>query len=58
VYIDHPDVWQVRRGGNGTGNCVGDVVKLQIEEYVEAQTREPLERPRAFSREELQPNLE
>jgi len=33
-------------------------VELEIEEYFETQTREPLNRPRAFSREELEPNLE
>jgi hypothetical protein len=33
-------------------------VELEIEEYLETQTREPLNRPRAFSREELESYFE
>ncbi len=58
MYVDQPDPGQVRRGGNRAGNGIGDVVELQIEEYIEAEAREPLNRPRALSCEELQPDLE
>ncbi len=33
-------------------------MELKIEEYLEAQTREFFDRPRAFSREELEPYFE
>jgi hypothetical protein len=33
-------------------------VELEIEEYLEAQTRELFDRPRAFSCEELKPYFE
>ena len=39
-------------------NGIGDVVEFQIEEYLETEAREPFNRPRAFRREELEPNLE
>jgi len=56
--VNHPYLRQFRRCGDRACNCVGNVVELEIEEYFETQTREPLNRPRAFSREELEPNLE
>jgi hypothetical protein len=56
--VHHPHLWQFRRRGDCACDSIGDVVKLEVEEYFKAQAREPLDRPWAFSREELEPNLE
>lgn len=58
VYVDHPHPRELRRCGDCSCYGIGYVVKLEIEEDLEAQTREPFNRPRAFRREELEPNLE
>ena len=55
--VDHPHFGQLRGRGDRAGNRVRNVVELEIEKYLEAQTRELFNRPRAFSRKELQPNL-
>ena len=56
--VEHCYLRQFSRRGDRAGNCVGDIVEFEIEEYLEAQTREPFDRPRAFSCEELKPNFE
>jgi hypothetical protein len=56
--VHQPYLRQLRRRGNCSGHRVGDVVELQIEEYIEAQARELFDCPRALSSEELQPYLE
>ena len=55
---EHADFRQVRRCGNRSCNCVGDVVELQIEEDAKAEAREFFYSPRAFSREKLESNFE
>ncbi len=58
MHVDHPHLRELRRCGDRAGYGIGDVVELEIEEDLEAQTRELFNRPRAFSREELEPNFE
>jgi hypothetical protein len=56
--IHQADLGEARSGGHGAGHGIGDIVKLKIEEYFEAQAREFFNRSRAFRCEELQANLE
>jgi len=56
--VHHPHLWQVRRRGDRSCDSIGDIVELEVEECFKAQAREPLDRPRAFRREELKSNLE
>jgi hypothetical protein len=57
VDVNHPHLRQSRRRRDRSCDRVGDVVELQIEEYLKAEAREPFNRPRAFRREELEPNF-
>ena len=56
--VYHPHLWQVRRRGDCSCDRIGDIVELEVEECFKAQVREPFNRPRAFRREELKPDLE
>ena len=58
MYVDHPHLRQLRRRGDRSGDCVGDVVELQIEEDIEAQSRELFNRSRTFGCEELKSYFE
>jgi hypothetical protein len=57
MHINQLHPGQLRRGGNCPCDSVGNVVEFQIEENVKAEARELFNRPRAFGRKELQPNL-
>ena len=50
--------WQLRRRGDRSGNCVGDVVELRSRGDIEAQSRELFNRSRAFCCEELKSYFE
>ena len=56
--VDHPHFRQIRRPGDRAGNRVGNVVELEIEEYLKTEVRELFDRSRAFSCEELKPYFE
>jgi hypothetical protein len=49
MHIDHAHPRELRRCGDRPCYRVGYVVELEIEEYLEAQTRELFNRLRAFS---------
>jgi hypothetical protein len=52
-----PNSRQLRGRGNRSGNGVGDIVELQVEEYLEPEARELLNRSRALRRKQLAPYL-
>ena len=53
----HGDVAEFRRCGNGARHGVGDVVKLQVQEDLVTETREPVNDSRAFGCIKLVANL-
>jgi hypothetical protein len=56
--VHHPHLRQFGCRSHCACDSIGDVVKLEIKENLKAQTREPLDSPRAFRREELETHLE
>jgi hypothetical protein len=58
VEREQTDFGQPGCGGNRPGHSIRDIVKLQVEEYPEAEGRKLFNGPRALRREELTADLD